>query len=1000
MYGMLSILKRSPAVALTATFALAAALWSQTPVPADVPVTLDPSGSQTLAAAVVDMNDRFLAAWKDSSSAGAHILLQAFDRKGGRVGDTLTASVFAVTRKSGPSLAVDNSGRAVVAWADGIWPSSRVYFRRFSTSGAALDSALKPNEGTRVIRGRTVSVASDSVGNTLLVWEDQTEDGFDIFASRFAFSDALGQGAVDTTVHHWVGNHQLNFSRRGDQVDPALAADRKGNAVVAWRDLDPDSSGLRVAAYDSRGRLLFQRLALPADSSKVAGVFPPAVTRSYRSSSISEFHVSWVESDTSGMRRLKLLKLGIRTNILPQSVIVDSAAFDVPSGSGLPTGKPSISGNERGDVTLLWNESEAGGSVTVRYFSFDHGDGLDGASTGVLPLEKPFPFRPVTAVRPSGYFYGLWEDSSNGLPDIWMQNFSPAGVIDDPMHISPGGSHEQVGTVALAGHPDRSYSLFWERRSDELTRIERLDFDANDRPRGATRPLLEDARSQRAPVSAADQSGRYIVAWQEAGPQDYRVRVSLFGPDGNPVKEGLVLQQSSQTFLGGMTAALDMDGFSYLAWERWAPLAKAPDLVLARLDSLGNPLGVQRTVASAAQGGGRYASLAAGPESRHMILWRQGTVQGVNAFIKARVFGPDGTPVGQDIRVSAEMEEFVGSSGRPVAAASPVTGNFMVVWQEFFSDRQRLYYRLYSSLGDSLELPAGMGFRGDVDNGSSLGEISQTSPALAVDPLGDYLILWVEKQAGAGARLLGRKIDSLGLPKGAVFRVPGVEMATLPVVGILGPNRVALAWVDTVGGNSRLLVQSLQINFTSLSGRIDLARVARPDPLFVHIEGNVTDSAAVDAEGGFEFHTLTDGSYRLRATSGGRELLLGRDGFSLSGGGRVDLGRIEVLDSPGPDLPRAGGLALSQNVPNPFNPSTTIAFELPEDGTARRVSIRVYDIRGALVRVLLEDDLTGGRRSVQWDGRDTKGREVPSGVYFYRLSHGDRSLVRKMILLK
>ncbi|MBP2681323.1 MAG: Por secretion system C-terminal sorting protein [Candidatus Krumholzibacteriota bacterium] len=90
-------------------------------------------------------------------------------------------------------------------------------------------------------------------------------------------------------------------------------------------------------------------------------------------------------------------------------------------------------------------------------------------------------------------------------------------------------------------------------------------------------------------------------------------------------------------------------------------------------------------------------------------------------------------------------------------------------------------------------------------------------------------------------------------------------------------------------------------------------------------------------------------------------------------------------------------LALHQNRPNPFNPTTTIPFTLPERA---RVTLSIYDVGGRLVRTLADEVMAEGRRERVWDGKDTKGNTVSSGVYFYCLSTGDKSLTRKMVVLR
>ncbi len=91
--------------------------------------------------------------------------------------------------------------------------------------------------------------------------------------------------------------------------------------------------------------------------------------------------------------------------------------------------------------------------------------------------------------------------------------------------------------------------------------------------------------------------------------------------------------------------------------------------------------------------------------------------------------------------------------------------------------------------------------------------------------------------------------------------------------------------------------------------------------------------------------------------------------------------------------------ALEGNVPNPFNPTTRIAFVVP-DGGRQPVRLRVYDVRGALVRTLVDGLVTGGRHVIAWDGRDDRGRRAASGVYFLRMEAPGFRATRKMVMLK
>ncbi|MCP4706213.1 MAG: T9SS type A sorting domain-containing protein [candidate division Zixibacteria bacterium] len=89
--------------------------------------------------------------------------------------------------------------------------------------------------------------------------------------------------------------------------------------------------------------------------------------------------------------------------------------------------------------------------------------------------------------------------------------------------------------------------------------------------------------------------------------------------------------------------------------------------------------------------------------------------------------------------------------------------------------------------------------------------------------------------------------------------------------------------------------------------------------------------------------------------------------------------------------------ALLQNAPNPFNPTTNIAFDLP---AASQVRLEILNVLGQRVKTLVDEVREAGSHSVTWDGRDDYGTSTASGVYFYRISAGENQAVKKMMMLK
>jgi hypothetical protein len=109
---------------------------------------------------------------------------------------------------------------------------------------------------------------------------------------------------------------------------------------------------------------------------------------------------------------------------------------------------------------------------------------------------------------------------------------------------------------------------------------------------------------------------------------------------------------------------------------------------------------------------------------------------------------------------------------------------------------------------------------------------------------------------------------------------------------------------------------------------------------------------------------------------------------------QIDLG-LSAVDPNSQDRPGSfSGLILRQNHPNPFQARTSIEFALPAEG---RATLRIYDVRGHLVRELLNQQLPRDVHTVVWDGRDSHGRTIASGTYWYRLTAGGETVSRLLI---
>ena len=91
------------------------------------------------------------------------------------------------------------------------------------------------------------------------------------------------------------------------------------------------------------------------------------------------------------------------------------------------------------------------------------------------------------------------------------------------------------------------------------------------------------------------------------------------------------------------------------------------------------------------------------------------------------------------------------------------------------------------------------------------------------------------------------------------------------------------------------------------------------------------------------------------------------------------------------------GLAILQNYPNPFSAGTELEIQMPRDGT---LAIDVYDVAGRSVRSQRIGGHSAGRATLRFDGRNDAGHDLPSGVYFYRVSANGETATQRMVILR
>ena len=190
-----------------------------------------------------------------------------------------------------------------------------------------------------------------------------------------------------------------------------------------------------------------------------------------------------------------------------------------------------------------------------------------------------------------------------------------------------------------------------------------------------------------------------------------------------------------------------------------------------------------------------------------------------------------------------------------------------------------------------------------------------------------------------------------------------------------------------------IVPQGFAVAYNS-EGGTDLAWEECPDSDFQYIRVYRGESEDFTPDTGSLVHMTTGTTWRDEVAEGYRYYYK-ITSVDFSGNESPAALPASITGNDVPSVP--GTFALYQNIPNPFNPTTTIRFDLP--GTSH-VKLCVYNVKGELVTTIVDRQMSEGRKKFTWTARDDVGVTVSSGIYFYRLVAGDFVQTKKMVLLR
>jgi type II secretory pathway pseudopilin PulG len=385
--------------------------------PTNQRVNFTQTAEQTEVTATATANNIF-SAWSDTRDSGVkHIYMQKLTVGSGTYSRAWTsADVRRVNQvnASMPKLATAPDGTLWLAWSDDRTGDSDIYLQQVNTSsGATVGSEYKVNHSAAGKTQRRVDMAFDQDGHLYLVWEDNRDGSWDIYAQRF----------TPATSTFWNSDLKVNSVDAGDQLEPCVVLDRAGANVdqlyVAWQSNQTGNFDILLRKFDNSGTPAFAEKTINSDGGNL-DQYDPAI--SFDGSQY--LYMAWSD-DRNSQPDIYLQKTDLGGNrLFTGDTKVNDDSY--PTARRL---KPSIAYRNDSNIYITWEDNRNGNATDNIY-------GLDMNSSGVRQWNYDLILTTqlnvmqtdaTTVIDASGQAVTLWQDNRGGNNDIYGAAYSTMG---------------------------------------------------------------------------------------------------------------------------------------------------------------------------------------------------------------------------------------------------------------------------------------------------------------------------------------------------------------------------------------------------------------------------------------------------------------------------------------------------------------------------------------------------------------------------------------------
>ncbi|HPG40019.1 MAG TPA: FlgD immunoglobulin-like domain containing protein [bacterium] len=878
-----------------------------------------------------------------------------------------------------PVIARDDNGNYVMAWGDmrngRSWGGNYyyrgwdIYMQRFDAVGNPLGANQKVNDNNGYLAGsldHPLSVAMNKNGRFVIVWEDLRPGPAikqDIYFQIFdADGSALGP------------NQKANEDDETDQQRfPAVAMDDQGGFIITWQNIPEDWGDFKILLRK------FSADGVPSGASQPVN---NSVEKNWTNQGgpviamddMGSFAISWVGQ--------------INDNWDPDILIQRFDAAAAPLGEPLVANDdtvhceqvfPALAMNEQGEFIVTWQDARNSQGADVDYFDiyFQRFDSTGAAvGTNILVNDDNSmvgQFNPDVAVNANGQAIVVWQDNrfERGKDAIYYQQYDAQNNARGVNRIVHTGNNALPQTNPhVISNETGQFTIIWQDCRDGALNqdVYYQYFDAAGIAVTLSQKANDDTGSadQLQPAVAVDGQGGYIIAWvdeRNAGQESfqlYDIYFQQYNASGNPLGPNRRVNDNASSIRDPFPPAVaaDAEGNFVIAWTD--SRVHSWDIYCQRYNASGETLGENTLVNNDDNydGDERSPAIAMNPRGDYVIAWT--FYYGWDCVIQYQVFDDRGRRVGDN----HPIEHSIG--GDWPAVAMDDSGRFAIAWyRDAYYDINgvvTIISDVYTQIFDAEGNPLGKACKvNDVTTGK------RGAPAMAMNNVGEFVLAWQDNRNGT-QDIFFQRYDANNNAIGANQKANdngGLAAPYSPAVVLNNSGDFVLIWAD----------ERLEPQTALLTGQYINADGSRNGENFVISESlySLLPAAAANPD---KIVFVWQDNRRSK-------------GFDIYAKVTAWDDASSITDTQ--SLPQSH--ALLQNYPNPFNPQTVISYRL---GAAGRVNITIYNITGQQVCNLLDTRQEAGIYQVTWNGTDSQGNRLNSGIFFCRLQIENNGAVYTM----